>query len=237
MLASQIITDVRRELLESNADASFWTDAELLRLINRAQFDYVNKTRILEDRAILSLTVGRNDYPLPSNWLSAKGVFHTETDSDGTKSIRRLKASDLERMSIEVPNFLDTTSTERRNRPSRYWIWGNEIYFDPPPAEVEDSDITLFYKSKPRHITDPDSENIEIPEELSEAINAYVLWKAWTKENEQQRAIDQAALYRSYIDQGLRYVKRKTGDRQGQIDTGSPRAFSGSSDPGFNPLV
>jgi len=236
MQASQIITDVRRELLESNADASFWTDAELLRLINRAQFDYTNKTRILEDRAILSLEAGRNDYPLPSNWLSSKAVFHTETDSSGKKSIRRLVASDLEKMSHEVPNFLDVTSTDRRDRPSRYWIWGDTIYLDPPPKDVEDSDLTLFYKSKPRTLT-VDTENIEVPEELAEAINAYVLWKAWTKENEQQRAVDQAAIYRSYIDQGLRYVKRKTGDRQGQIDIASPRAFSGSSDPGFNPLV
>lgn len=236
MQAQQIITDARRELLESNTDASFWADAELLRLINRAQFDYVNRTRILDDSAVLSLQVGRNDYPLPSNWLSSKAIFHTETDTSGVKSVRRLVSSDLERMSVEVPNFLDNTSTERRGRPSRYWIWGNTVHFDPPPKTVEDSDITLFYKAKPRTITVA-TENIEIPEELAECITAYVLWKAWTKENEQQRAVDQAAIYRSYIDQGLRYVKRKTGDRQGKLNTGDPRSFSGTSDPGFNPLV
>jgi hypothetical protein len=233
MKVSQILTDVRRELLESNADASFWTDSELIRLINRGQFDYVNRTRILEDDALLSLQVGRSDYPLPSNWVSSKAIFHFKTE-DGITSQRRLVASDLERMSIEVPEFLDDT-TDRRARPSRYWIWGTEIHVHPAPDTIQDSDLRLYYKSKPRRVSDP-TDDIEVPEELSDAINAYVLWKAWTKENENQRATDQAAIYLSYIGQGLRYVKRKTGDRQGKIDTGSPRAFSGAGDPGFNPF-
>lgn len=235
MKASQIITDVRRELLESNADASFWTDSELLRLINRAQFDFINRTRLLEDEAKLSLQVGRNNYPLPSNWISSKAVYHFKT-VDGKKSQRRLRASDLERMSREVPNFLDIEDTNRYDRPNRYWVWGNEIYIDPPPDEVEDNDLWLFYKAKPRRINS-ENEDLDTPEELAEAITAYVLWKAWTKESETQKATDQAAIYLDYIGQGLRYVKRKTGDRQGKIDTGAPTAFSGTSDPGFNPLL
>lgn len=236
MKVSQVLTDVRRELLESNADASFWTDAELIRLIDRGQVDYFNRVRLFDDRAVLSLEVGRSDYPLPSNWISAKAVFHKVTDSSGSVSIRRLIPSDLERMSVEVPNFLDTTSTERRGRPTRYWIWGNTIYFDPPPDVTEDSNITLFYKAKPTPIINTE-QDLDIPEELSEAINAYVLWKAWTKENETQKAADQVAIYTSYVDQGLRYVKRKAGDRQGKLDVQSPLPFTGTSDPGFNPLV
>ena len=45
MQASEIISDCRFELLEPIP--GFWTDAELLNQINKAQQDYVNQTRIL----------------------------------------------------------------------------------------------------------------------------------------------------------------------------------------------
>lgn len=235
MKVSQVITDVRRELLESGADASFWTDSELIRLINRGQFDYVNRTRILEDRAILSLEVGRADYPLPANWLSDKAIYHIKTIG-GKKNQRRLNPSDLERMSTEVPNFLITDDSDRYARPSKFWVWGTTLYVDAPPDEVEDSDLIMFYKSKPSRITDT-TQDIQIPEELADGLNAYVLWRAWTKEKEKQFAADNLAIYLDFIKQGLRYVKRKVGDRQGKIDVQSPFPFTGSSDPGYNPLA
>lgn len=231
MKASQIITDTRRELLETTG--SFWSDTELLRLINRGQQDYINKTRILEDMAQLNLQVGRKDYPLPANWLSSKAIFHKDSTS-GTKSYKRLVATNLEKMAQEVPNFL-TDSEEAYARPNRYWIWNKTLYVSPAPKTVEDSDLWLFYKAKPRQIIDP-SDDIDVDESLADGINAYVLWKAWIKEQEFDLSNVQGVIYQSYIKQGLRWQKRKSGDQRNRFDIDSPYYFGSRSITGFDPF-
>ena len=233
MQAAEIITDVRQELLETTG--SFWSDAELIRLINRGQRDYVRRTKVVDDRANLSLEIGRNDYPLPGNWMRAQAVFHKETSASSSVSWRQLSPSQLHKMALEVPNFLDTTTVSRRSRPSRFWIWGRVLYIDPPPAQVEDSDLVLFYNSKPRTITLP-THDLDIPDELSEAINAYVLWKAWSKETELDLADGQALIYMNYIGEGLRYAKHKAANFQGALDIQSALPFTYGVSSGFNPL-
>ena len=237
MKVSEVITDVRQELLEVLADASFWSDAEIIRLADRAQKDYTRRTKVLEDKAMLTLQLGRGEYPLPANWVRAQAIFHFHTDSSGTKSTRRLAPSNLEKMSQEAPNFLDNDSS-RWNRPSRYWIWGRTLNISPSPDtdNIEDTNLWLFYKSKPIKLSVA-TQDLEIPEELSEAINAYVLWKAWSKEQETDLAETQALIYSGYIGEGLKYEKNKSGDQRWALDIQSPRGFTISSqDPGFNPL-
>jgi len=231
MQVSEIINDVRKELLETTG--SFWNDAELLRLYNRGIKDFVSKTRILEDSAVLSLQVGRNDYPLPSNWTSASAVFHKKTSDNAQIDYRRLRPSNLEKQAQERPHFLDT-SAERRDRPRRYWIWNKTLYIDPAPKEVEDADLTLFYKSKPVTVTDT-SQSVEIDVDFTEALNAYILWKAWMKEQETDLADSQAIIYMSYVQQALKWRKRQSGDQRYRLDIDSPYGIDSSYNTGFYP--
>ena len=226
MLASQIITDVRRELLETTG--AFWSDAELLRHLNRAQLDYTNRTRILEGDAFLTTTIGTMDYQLPANWMSAKLVlYNTKENATDEDSWQRLTPTNLEKMGQENPNFLATeTTTNLQATPQSYWIWNNRIYLYPAPRNSNAGDLHLFYKAKPVTLTAP-SQSIEIDDSLSEALTAYILWKAWTKSKETTLAQDQRDIYVNYIGEGRRWAKRRSGDQRNKFDIESATPFGG----------
>ena len=232
MQVSQIITDVRRELLETTG--SFWSDTELLRLYNRGQMDYVGQTRILEDKSALSLEVGRIDYPLPSNWISEKKILHKETNSDGQIDYKILTATNLEKMSQEVSDFLDISET-RRGRPDRHWLWNKTLYIWPPPKTVEDADLTMFYLAKPVVVTNT-TQSIEIDDTLADAMTAYILWKAWKKEQELKLSDVSGIEYFGFIKRALRWKKRQSGDQQYRLDINSPFGITNSFNRGFSPL-
>lgn len=232
MLASTIITDVRRELLETTG--AFWSDAELLRHLNRAQNDYVNRTRILEDTAFLSTTAGRADYQLPENWISAKLVLFNAKDNDtDNDSWQRLYPTSLEKMGQETPNFL-SDATESRGTPSKYFIWNKRMYLDPKPDTKIASDLYLFYKAKPVEITAL-TQSIEIDDSLAEGLNAYILWKAWSKSKETALADEQKEIYANYIGEGRRWAKRRSGDQRNKVDIESATPFNTTRPFGFLP--
>lgn len=232
MQAQTLITDIRRELVEISA--SYWTDAELLRHINRAELDFVNRTRILEDTATLSLAQGRLDYSLPSNWLSARAVFlKIVNQQDGTFRWKRLYPTNLEKNSQQSPNFYNT-ETSNQGTPTRYWIWGRALWLDRAPDAEHATTLLLFYKSKPIALTSVTS-SINLDDSLSEAITAYVLWKAWAKEQEFDRADAQQLTYDRYVAEGRRWVKKQSGDQRNRIDIDSPVPFDGDSSES-NPL-
>lgn len=233
MKGSEIITIVRRELKETAP--AFWTDAELLSHINRAERDYINKTRIHEDKAMLSLEIGRIDYPLPANWLSARLVIHNEPNSDGTENWHRVEATNLEKTAQENPNFL-RADVGAQSTPRKYFIWGTTLYVLPASKTTSDSNLFLWYKAKPitlLTVNDP----INLDDSLSEAIVAYVLWKAWLKKEERSNAAEAKEEYLNYILEGRKWVKKKAMDERKSIDIVSPVAFSlHTPSIGFNPL-
>lgn len=231
--ALQIITDVRRELVETVA--AFWSQAELLRSLNRGCMDYVNKTRVLEDIAFMNSVVGRNDYPLPDNFLSAKLVLHNVPDSDGNASWKRVMPSNLEKFAQQRVNFL-SVATNTLGRPQQYMIWNNVLYLNPAPSteNSSNSDVYLWYKSKPSTITDT-ANTVALPDELCEAINEYMLWKAYSKEKEEDLATQHMNNYIAYVKEGRKWVKKQSGDQRNRFDIESAYGFYGANLPS-NPL-
>jgi hypothetical protein len=232
MLASTAISDVRKELLEYGA-ALFWSDAELLRYLNRGLMDYAGRVRILENRAYMTLEQGRADYPLPSDWISARLVLHNLPDADGKENWRRLYPVNIEKLAQENPNFLDVSS-DRQDRPRRYFIWGSSMYFTPAPDADSETTVQLFYKAKPSEIT-LTTESLPFDDTLNEGIEHYMLWKAWNKEKEFDLAEENKQMYSNYISEGLRFIKKKVGDMRNQIDIDSPISFYSNPNP-FDPL-
>lgn len=231
MLASTIISDARRELLEYSAQL-FWSDAELLRLLNRAETDYVNRTRILEDKAMMTLMQGRSDYPLPSNWISARLVMMKKVDSTGKAHWTRIYPTNLEKVAQEHPDFIDET-TDHQGQPQVYHIWANNIIFTPTPDALSECEVYLFYKSKPITIVNPSTDSINIDDTLAEGLTAYVLWKAWSKEKETDLAEEQKRIYFDYVGEGRRWLKKKSGDQRYKIDIDSPSPFYRNSSYDF----
>lgn len=231
MLISQLITDVRRELLETTG--AFWSDAELLRHYNRAIMAFVDDTRILEDKASLSLIQGRQNYPLPANWLSARLVMLKTVDSSGNESWLRLSPSNLEKTAQERSNFPDQ-SANAQTKPNRYYIWGKEIYVIPAPDADSSGSLYLWYKSKPIMATNTD-QSVEIDDALAEGLTSYILWKAWKKEKEIDLAEEAQRDYLGYVSKGRRWVKKQSGDQRYRIDIDSPIGINRDV-PGFDPF-
>lgn len=225
MQASEIILDARRELLETSG--AFWSDAELLRSLNRAEKDFINRTRVLEDMASLSTTQGQMDYQLPDNWLSAKLVlYNSKEEATDEDSWQRLTPTSLEKMGQEYPNFMATeTDTDLEANPSRYFIWQNRIYLYPAPRNPKDGDLFLFYKAKPIALTST-LQHIHVDDTLAEGITAYILWKAWSKSKETALAEEQKGIYAEYVGQGRRWAKRRSGDQRNKFDIESSTPFN-----------
>jgi len=223
MQAQQIITDARRELLETVG--IFWSDAELLRLYNKAEMDFVNKTRMLEDTAQLTLIAGQSDYPLPQNWLSAKAIFIKVINDDSTFKWKRLWPSNLEKISQEDPNFLDTDTDSSQGLPSKYWIWGRSFRLNRAPSAQYATTVMMFFKSKPIPVTVL-TQSINIDESVSDALTSYILWKAWKKEKEQDLADGAYAEYVGWIAEGRKWVKKQSGDQRFKFDIESGTGFT-----------
>jgi len=230
-LASTIITDVRRELLE--ATGITWSDTELLRLLNRGEIDFVNKTRCLESISTISLSIGVSSYPLPSDYLGIRLVLHNHPDVNGNNDWRRIYPSNLEKIAQEQPNLLDDT-TATQARPVKYFIWNRTLYIKPTPDVTNATIISIWYKSKPIPLTST-SQNINIDDALSEALNEYILWKALKKVKEDDIAAEHHSQYLAMIGEGRRWVKKESSDQRFRIDIDSPIPFIGGI-PGFNPL-
>ncbi len=228
MIVQEIIDDVREELVETVA--AFWTDAQLLKLYNRAEKDFVNKTRILEGKQTLSTGIGKANYPLPSNWLSAKGVTYDNV-SDGVSSIVRLRPTNLEKMLQENPSFRDLSTTDKFTTPRQYFVWGRELWLDRAPDQV--TTVELWFKSKPIPRTQLTA-SINIDDSLSDALHYFILWKAWSKEKEFDLAQQAEQEYLRFVGEGRRFVKKQSGDQAFSIDIESGMPITGNN---FFPVV
>lgn len=219
MQAQELIDSVRRELVESGA--AFWQDSELLDLVNAAERAINADVRFMEDKTQLYTVSGQQSYPLPDNWLSTHKVFYNDV-RDGVNNWVTLEASNLEKRSQEDSNIFDTSSTNL-GTPSKYWVWGNEIYLSPIPDTV--STILMFYKSKPISITSA-TEQINLDDSMSDGIRAYMLWKAWKKEKEAELALEAKAEYMEWVGKARRYMKKQANDQRRKIDIVSPSQFN-----------
>lgn len=232
MIASDLITTIRSDLLESTA--AFWTDQELLTWINRAEADYVNRTRLLEDKADMQTVAGRPDYPLPSNWLSTKLVWFHKPDANGIDHQWELFPTSLQKVAQETSDPL-SVDTQHQDDPSMYWLWAKSLYLKAIP-KTDGSTITMFYESKPIPLKTV-SDSINIDDSLADGIQNYVLWHAWMKEGELDRGLAAKQDYMTSVRDGMRWKKKQAGNliRSLDIRSGLPLQGGGRS-PNVSPF-
>lgn len=232
MLASQIITDVRRELLETTAQ--YWSDDELIRYINRAQVDFANKSRILENHTTITLTQGNIYYTLPADFMSMRAVFHKIPSDNTTYMYKRIYPFNLEKAAQQAPNFMNVT-TDNQGRPTRYFIWEHKLWLNKAPDAQYNTEIIIFYKAKaPTIVTANDP--LAFDDELCDAIRAFVLWQAWKKEQEEDLAATQQQEYDRYVFEARKWQKRQSGDIRNRLDIDSAQSLDGNFFP-FGPMT
>lgn len=234
MTGQDIIDAVRSTLVEPVA--GFWTDAELLAWVNRAELDFNNRTHILEGKATTGTIAGEIEYPLPSNCLSVRLVLYNDanTASGQTPNWVRVYPGNLEKLGQQAPNFLNTADGAL-GAPRSYSIWGRNLMLYPPPDTTADGNITMYYKAKPIPISAA-SASLNLDDSFKDGLIAYVLWKAYEKEQEVDKANAQQQIYETYVRHGLRWQKKQSGDQRYKLDISSPTPFEGPFDIRFNPL-
>lgn len=232
MLASEILDNVRSEILE--VSASFWSNDELLRFLNRGLQHYINQTRMTESFAFLTTTPGERRYTLPSNALSVKIVMFKEVNDDGVASWSTLVLSTLERIAFTFPNFLKT-DTENRGVPSSVAVYDRILELNKSPEESNPSDLFIFYKSKPANVPNIGS-HVPIDDVALEGIIQFMLWKAWMKEKELALAKEAKNEYEIEIRRGRRWVKKQMGMLRNRFDIVTGSSFTFGRSTGFNPL-
>ena len=225
MQVQTIIDRVRRQLVEKVG--AFWSDTELLDLINKAEADFHNEIRVLESTAFLSTIAGRADYPLPANWLSARAIFYNNPNSNDEDAWYRILPTNLEKQAQENDNFLSVASS-RQGNPKNYWIWNKTIYLDPIPDIDGDSNVYMFFKSKPVSLVSVTQE-LNTDDSLADGIEAYVLKEAWDKEKEPDLADKQELRYQVFVRKGRRWAKKQSGDQKYRLDIESGSPFGAMS--------
>lgn len=231
MQASELISDVRKELLEITG--TFWSDAELLRIINRGIAHFSGEARIRETTAFLSTENGEAEYTLPANCLAVRIIMYKVVSSDGKSTWRNLKPTTIAELSRIRPQFLLNT-TESLGTPEWYAVWDRKIRLERIPGDSTASNLFMFYKARITKLINV-NQSIGIDDSLVEAIQDFVLWKAWMKEKEVQLALDAKLRYDEGIRRGRRYVKKLAQSARNRMDIASNVPFSGSRNP-FSPF-
>ena len=231
MIASELISDIRKELLEITGN--FWSDTELLRLINRGMANYSGEVRYRETTAFLSTTDGEAEYTLPANCLSVKIVMYKTVSSDGKESWKKLTATTIAELSRIRPQFLKNDD-ESLGTPEWYAVWDRKLRLERIPNDSTSSNLFIFFQARVVKIVNVNN-SIPLDESLTESIHDFVLWKAWMKEKEIQLALDAKSRYDEGIRRGRRYVKKIAESLRNKIDIPSNIPFSGSRNP-FSPF-
>lgn len=233
MTTADILAQIRSALVEPVE--GFWTDEELIRWLNRGQLDFVNRTRVMEDKYQTSTENGVGVYPLPENCLSVHAIFINLATTGQTANWMRLVPSNLEKNAQQTPNFTANGSGQTGN-PASYMIWNRQLYLFPIPNNDGSENLMMFFKSKPLDIT-ASNQPLGLDDSLHEALIAYVLWRAFEKEKEFEQSQYHREIYEGYIRQGLRWAKKQSGDQKYKLDIESNIPFSGPFDNRFNPLA
>lgn len=219
-----IVTDVRAEVIEPSP--TFFSNARMLALINLAQKEYVRKTRCLQNFAWTSTVQGESAYPMPQDWLGSECIFWNDV-VEGRSNWRRVMPTSLEKMAQETPNFLSSDS-QMLGKPQKYYIVGSTLYLFPRPELSGSNDIFMYYQSREiplQTLNDP----LSVDDSLAPGLRAYVLWKLWKQDQENELGEEQHQLFNEEIGFGIKWRNQRILDLKRKIDIESYQPYSYSS--------
>lgn len=214
MTGQDIVDAVRAEVIEPNP--AFFTNTNLLAIINKAQKTYVRRVRCLQGFATLDIVQGQTAYTLPSDFLGSEKIF-VNTPVSGVPSWLPLRPKSIEKMAQEHPNFLSTDPTLQGIALFYYLREPATINLFPPPQADVTGGLSIFYERVPAVLTSL-STTLDLDDSLQDCIEAYVLWKMWKQDQDKQEASDQYNRYIKGIGEGLMWKKKRVLDGKWQID-------------------
>lgn len=138
--ADTLITNVRTELQETGTTSGSWDDGEIKRWLQQAN-DEVTRDYRLEVLApqTFATVLGQESYALAADALDTRRV---ELQQDSTTWLQLQRATVDERM----PQPATTISTGA-GRPSKYYVWADNIFFIPAPDAVYTIQVWYYKKA------------------------------------------------------------------------------------------
>jgi hypothetical protein len=213
---------------------AFFTDPTLLMWINRAQSDFVRRTRCYQSYAFMSSKQGLKKYPMPANWLASEKIFWNNP-AQGIPNWVPLTPTSLEKMAQENPNWLSDNSA-MWGTIQQYFIQNRDLYVFPANLADGENDIFMFFEAKPIPLLTLDDQ-ICIDDSLTPAIEDFCLWKMWKMDQENELAEEYRVRYEGptpggsggEIGLGLKWKKQRVLDGKWKIDIQSFQPFNYSS--------
>lgn len=217
-----LVNDCRAEVIEPNP--AFFSSGRMLALVNLAQQEYVRKTRCLQNFAFTSTVMGVQIYPMPGDWLGSEVLFWQDQTNVLTPMWRRLRPTTLEKMAQESPNFL-SNDPNMLGKPLKYFIIGTNLYIYPKPQMSGTNDIFMYYQSREVPLTDL-SQPLSVDDSLAPGLRAYILWKMWKQDQEDNLAEEQHKLFMEEIGWGIKWRNQRILDLKRKLDIESYMPFS-----------
>jgi len=160
-----------------------FADADLSVYVNRAYFAVAKKSRWEWERTSAAFTLNPGEYfvdvsPTSTdvpNFKSMERIYMTTTGHSGKLAVMQ---------DDDFFNFWlgsDLTSPDRRNEPSKYYLYGEKLYILSPPASTRD--FILYYFQRPLWLLTPFEYPIT-PQHLDEAIIDAARVRVHTRANE-----------------------------------------------------
>jgi hypothetical protein len=172
MTPSSILSRVRDQLVE--ATASFWTDAELYRYMSDAESEINNMVECYQLTGTAAAATGTSAYTLPTDCVTV-----TRLTYDGVP----LKlVSQRERSNLDQPGYGSTVQT---GDSTHWYMYGGMAYLWPVPSRAPT--IKYWYVAEPVDISTASS-SFSVPQQFQNAIQDYVLYRAFTKDQDQGKA-------------------------------------------------
>lgn len=221
----QVIADfVRGQLLEPVA--GFFTDAELLAAINAGEADFFGWVHGKDGVSDSSTLGGRQTYTLPGGIITIKKVFVNDLNGDGSDNWKELDPTTLEKLTQEHTNWLSDNANDR-GTPVRFMLYQEELWLHPVP-DTTGLELKVFHTSIPDPL-ETLNDYLNMDDSLVDGLKSYVLWQAWEKDKEPERAAVEKSNYQAYLGKGRRFYARRMGGLRRSIDLDSNRPYSRSS--------
>lgn len=185
--------------------------------LNEGVVDFLRKTKLYKQTAILSVTAGQSDYSVDSAVLAFEDLYYAP--NGGTS--RMLEQVDSSRLR-ELRIMADTTDSD----PRYYAYEGNLIMMYPAPLSSSDR-LHMVYVPRPTAMSttahDPSATGYGgIPSEYHPVLESYVKWKA--AEHANDKASGNGAAFAQQYTNGVVDARvseqRKAGMLIGRVNMG-----------------
>jgi len=164
MTPTQLTTYIRQQYNATND--SFFSDAEIYRLIWAAQMEFAREAYAIEQVYTTSTVADQQEYDYPTN----------------TMAIKRLTYAGQKLMPINFREddaiTLTNSATTATGTPQYYFVWKEVIYLRPIPSAV--GTLKIYAYVEPSEVTS--STTIEVPTRYHLDLADFALWRMYLKD-------------------------------------------------------